>query len=222
MFDINATNAELEKLTPEEIVWWAIQKFGKEIILSSSFGDQSAVMLHMATQLWPEIPVIVIDTGYFFPETYVFMSTLAQRFKLNLQVHRSEVSPTEMEGTFGKLWETNIAEYNIMRKVVPMEDALKKLKPKVWLTGVRASQTTERQSFKIVEERPDGILKVNPILRWAGQDVGRYMIKHDLPYHPLVEKGYFSIGDWHSTLPGQGREGRFDGKMEECGLHTLR
>ena len=113
--DLGAVNAELERFSPELIVQWTLELFGRNIIMSSSFGEQSAVMIHMLTSVWPDIPVVVTDTGYFFPETYAFMETLRRRFEINLRIYKSPMTPAEMESEHGKLWEQGadgMAEYN--------------------------------------------------------------------------------------------------------------
>jgi phosphoadenosine phosphosulfate reductase len=129
-----------------------------------------------------------------------------------------------MEERVGKLWETDLDEYHRMRKVEPMRRALAELNARAWIAGLRADQTTFRSTLDPVTLQ-DGIFKVHPILRWRSQDVYYYMEHYGLPQHPLWEKGYTRVGDWHSSgaVPGVGdndKNARFDGRAEECGLHT--
>ncbi|MEM6553594.1 MAG: phosphoadenylyl-sulfate reductase [Planctomycetota bacterium] len=225
-FDVDGANAVLAGASAEVVVRWGWERFGKSMVMSSSFGAQSAVMLHLVTRVVPGVPVVLVDTGYLFPETYQFVEELTERLSLNLHVVTPRVSAARLEATRGPLWTQGAAghqAYNEMFKVEPMERALEELKASAWLAGLRAEQTEHRAGLKRVEVQ-DGMAKLHPILPWTRRDVGRYMVKHDLPYHPLVEKGYASIGDTHSTRPlaaGESeRDGRFHGLAEECGLHV--
>ena len=218
-------NARLSDASAEQIIQWALDAFGDRLVMTSSFGAQSAVMLHLASRVAPNLPVILIDTGYLFPETYRFIDELAERFALNLHVVAPKITAARLEATRGKLWAQGREghdRYNQLVKVEPMQRALDDLHAAAWLAGLRAEQTAHRANLQLVEQQ-DGIYKIHPILRWSRRDVGQYMIDHDLPYHPLVERGYASIGDTHSTRPITGgeseREGRFHGFAEECGLH---
>jgi phosphoadenosine phosphosulfate reductase len=199
--------------------------FGGGLVMTSSFGVQSAVMLHLVTQISPGIPVVFIDTGYLFPETYRFADELTRRLKLDLKVYQPLLTAARYEALHGRQWETDVQgmiEYNKLRKVEPMQRAIRDLNVTAWLAGLRREQTDHRGGLRIVELQ-DGIYKVHPILNWTTKDVHEYLKKHDLPYHPLYEKGYHSIGDVHSTDPtfgdGPERQGRFRGLKQECGLH---
>ena len=196
-------------------------------VLASSFGAQAAVTLHLVTEVCPGIPVILIDTGYLFPETYRFVDALTARLHLNLRVFRSEDSPAWQESRFGKLWEqglSGIERYNRMNKQEPMERALRELNAGTWLSGIRRTQAASRAHIAPVEWSR-GRYKVHPIYDWSDRDVGRYLNQHDLPHHPLWEKGYLSIGDWHTTRSladaGSPEKLRFFGLKRECGLHEV-
>jgi phosphoadenosine phosphosulfate reductase len=223
--DLKAINAELERRDAAGRVAWALQHGPGVAALSSSFGAQSAVALHLLTQQQPDIPVILIDTGYLFPETYRFADALSERLKLNLKVYRPQVSRAWMEARHGRLWEQGvegIEQYNDLRKVEPMRRALDELKVGTWFTGLRRSQASSRAQTPIVQLR-DGRWKVSPIADWSDRDVWIYLKQHDLPYHPLWEEGYVSIGDIHTTRrwePGMREEDtRFFGLKRECGIH---
>jgi len=222
--DLDAVNRELANAEPADVIRWASETFGGGLAMTSSFGAESAVSLHMATRIVPRIPVITVDTGYFFPETYKFMEELRKRFDLNLKVYQSPISPARMEAIYGKLWEKEFGEegltrYNRLRKVEPMERAIKEIGVKAWVAGLRADQTDHRATLRTVEMRPDGVYKVQPILKWTAREIDIYMTIHDLPYHPLKAEGYSSIGDYHTTEKADGREGRFGGLKQECGIH---
>lgn len=219
-------NAMLETSTAQQRVEWALANGPANAALSSSFGAQAAVMLHMLTQQQADIPVILIDTGYLFPETYRFADELQERLKLNLQVFRPLVSRAWMEARHGRLWEQGVVgidQYNGLRKVEPMKRALKELGIGTWFTGLRRSQANSRSQTPILQQR-DGRLKVNPIADWTDRDIWVYLKKHDLPYHPLWNEGYVSIGDFHTTSrwePGMNAEDtRNFGLKRECGIHV--
>lgn len=223
--DLEQVNARLADADAAAIVRWAAERFGRGLILTSSFGAQSAVMLHLATRVVPDIPVVLIDTGYLFPETYQFIEQLTDRLKLNLKVYQPAMTPARQEALFGRLWDNGVEgldKYHQINKIEPMQRALGELNVTAWLAGLQARQTDHRAALRTVEVQ-DGRYKVHPILRWSGRDVHEYLKAHDLPYHPLYEKGYASIGDTHSTRPiaaGEDeRAGRFGGLKQECGLH---
>ena len=223
--DLAAVNASLASASAEDRIAWAHENFGDTLVLSSSFGAQAAVMLSLATRIAPEIPVVFIDTGYLFPETYRFADELTARLKLNLKIFRATESPAWLEARHGKLWEQGVdglAHYNRLVKVAPMQRALGELGARAWLTGLRRAQASSRAKLEIVG-RQDGRVKINPIIDWSDRDVHRYLEAHGLPYHPLWEKGYVSVGDTHTSRPLTAdltpEQTRFFGLKRECGLH---
>ncbi|NJN63278.1 MAG: phosphoadenylyl-sulfate reductase [Coleofasciculaceae cyanobacterium RL_1_1] len=225
--DLQAANRDLEGATSTEIIRWAADLFGDGLVMSSSFGIQAAVMLHLATQVKPDIPVIWIDTGYLPAETYRFADDLISRLNLNIQVYQSPMSPARMEALYGKLWELDDIDafnrYDYIRKVEPMQRALRDLKATAWLAGLRSKQTDHRKTLDVVGIQGDRY-KVLPILDWHSRDIYNYLTQFDLPYHPLFERGYTSVGDWHSSRPVTAddeheRNTRFRGLKQECGLH---
>lgn len=223
--DPGAEAARLESATAEERVAWGLEHFSGTIALSSSFGAQSAVLLHMVTIQEPDIPVVLIDTGYFFAETYHFIDLLTERLQLNLKVYRSEISPAWQEARWGKLWDDGvegIEKYNQLNKVEPMERAQRELGLSATFAGIRRQQSSSREKIPVVAGRK-GHFKIHPIIDWTDMQVGRYLTEYDLPYHPLWEQGYVSIGDWHTsrklTEGMTAEETRFFGLKRECGLH---
>ena len=193
--------------------------------MSTSFGAQSAVMLHLVTQVIPDIPVIFVDTGYLFPETYRFADALTARLRLNLKVYRAAESPAWIEARHGRLWEQGergIDAYNEIMKVEPMRRALAELGAHAWLAGLRRAQSSTRDRLPVVSIQ-DGRAKILPIVTWSDRDVHGYLTENGLPYHPLWEEGYVSIGDVHTTRPLTAgitaEETRFFGLKRECGLH---
>ncbi len=229
LIDLDALNAEFRNLAAAQRVTRALELLPGEYLLTSSFGAQAAVSLHLVTRAMPRIPVILIDTGYLFPETYRFIDELTERLSLNLKIYRSPMSPAWQEARHGKLWEqgaAGIERYNRMNKVEPMERALRDLNGGTWFAGLRREQSLTRASIEPVQLTGAARYKVHPIFDWTDRDVYRYLKKHELPYHPLWEQGYVSIGDWHTThsLRDAGDDAeatRFFGLKRECGLHEM-
>ena len=218
-------NVWLAARDARERMQWAINTLPGEHVLSSSFGAQSAAVLHLVTRQSADIPVVLIDTGYLFPETYRFADELTSKLGLNLRVYRPEIGVAWMEARFGKLWEQGIDglnRYNRLRKVEPMQRALGDLGARTWIAGLRRSQTPERGAIDFLELR-DGRWKFHPVADWNDRAVWNYLQLHNLPFHPLWEQGYVSIGDVHTTRawqPGMREEDtRFFGLKRECGLH---
>jgi phosphoadenosine phosphosulfate reductase len=218
-------NGEFLSLSAQKRIERAAELLPPKPVLTSSFGAQAAVMLHMTNAVIPRIPVILIDTGYLFPETYRFIDELTARLNLNLKVFRSDVSPAWQESRFGKLWDQGlkgIEKYNRLNKREPLEVAMRALDAGTWFAGLRRDQAATRAYIAPIENK-DGRYKVHPIFDWTDRDVGRYLAEHRLPYHPLWEKGYPSIGDWHTTRSlaevDRVEDLRFFGLKRECGLH---
>lgn len=218
---------DLEAVDAVERVNWAVDRFGDKLILTTSFGIQSAVMLHLVTQQAPDVPVVFIDTGYLFPETYRFAEQLTERLKLNLKVYHPRVSAARQEALFGKRWEQGPEEldrYNLLNKVEPMDRAVRELGAEAWLAGLRRTQGSTRENRPVVQPQ-NKVTKIHPIIDWDNREVHQYLIHNGLPYHPLWDQGYVSVGDWHSSAPlapGMTEsETRFGGQKRECGLHEL-
>ncbi len=223
--NLDRVNRKLEGLSAEQRVEWALHYLPGNHVLTSSFGIQSALMLHLVTRIQPDIPVVLVDTGYLFPETYDFIDQLADRLGLNLQVFRAQQSPAWQERRYGRLWEqglSGIELYNRINKVEPLQHALKSHNVGTWFAGLRRQQSESRAELPVVRLQ-EGRFKVHPIIDWHNQDVHRYLQKHGLPYHPLWEKGYVSVGDSHTSRPLQlgmrEEETRFFGLKRECGIH---
>jgi len=221
-----AANEWLQEQDADTRVDWALHNLPRDHVVSSSFGIQSAVMLHMMTQHVPDIPVLLFDTGYLFPETCRFVDELKERLDLNLKVFRADMSPAWQEARFGQLWEQGeegLKKYNNLNKVEPMQRAMSKVGAGTWYSGLRRSQAESRLDRKILEFQ-HGRVKFHPIVDWSNRDVHFYLKEHDLPYHPLWEQGYVSVGDTHTTRKledGMREEDtRFNGMGRECGLHV--
>jgi phosphoadenosine phosphosulfate reductase len=226
--DLDAINARFASAAPERILEWARETFGDRLVLTSSFGAESAVMLHLASQVIPTAPVIFLDTGYLFPETYRFAEELTQRFQLDVRVYSPKITAARQEALYGKLWEGDEekqALYQQINKIEPMDRAIRELGAKAWVAGLRGRQNAFRSGLRPIE-LSGAVYKVHPILGWDQERIHRYLRSNDLPYHPLYRRGYRSIGDAHSTFPTQpgedARAGRRLGAHSECGIHLPR
>lgn len=224
---LHELNQSLEKASAQERITWALENLPHNFMVSSSFGIQAAVMLQLVTEQMNDIPVVFTDTGYLFPETYQFADELTEKLNLNLQVYRSHLSPSWQEARFGKLWEKGeegLAKYNHMNKVTPMRKAQQELDVKSWFAGLRRTQSDQRNNLSVLQVI-DGKFKIYPILDWSNKDIHYFLERNNLPYHPLWEKGYVSVGDWHTTRPLEAgmteQDTRFFGLKRECGLHEF-
>jgi len=228
--DVAEINAMFEKASPQKVVEWAIAQWGDEIVLSSSFGAESALMIHLAIQHKPDVRIIMVDTGYLFPETWRHMEDLRRRFNLNVWVYRTRNDPIQYLKSAG---ETDPATRNdidaccAVNKNEPFDRAMGELRPAAWLRGIRRNQADTRKAAQFVEwnDRYD-CYAVSPLLNWSTKDIYQYMKQNDLPYHPLYEQGYMSIGCnplscTRAVQAGEDpRAGRWAGKAKvECGLH---
>ena len=228
-YNLEKFNEELINLSSLEILEWALQRFGNNLAFTTSFGIQSSVLLHLiqSSSLKNEVKIFWIDTGYLPKETYLYANTLINKLSLNITILQSEISPAHMEAMYGKLWESkrveDINKYHQIRKVDPLDNALKKYSINCWGSGVRAQQTTNRGKMKFIELIRD-TLSIRPLLGWSQKDIFYYMKEKNLPQHPLFMQGYSTVGDWHSSSAessnAKGRSTRFGGIKQECGLHV--
>jgi phosphoadenosine phosphosulfate reductase len=219
-------NTRFDSMVAKERVRVTLDLLPETHVLSSSFGAQAAVSLHLLSTAKPNIPVLLIDTGYLFAETYAFVETLKQRLDLNVEVYSAKMSAAMQEAVFGQRWLQGIDgldAYNLDNKVEPMKRGLAELNAGTWFTGIRRVQAETRSQTPFIQ-KVDGRYKVAPIADWTDKDVFNYLKKHDLPYHPLWEQGYISIGDVHTTKSllevEDESQTRFFGLKRECGIHA--
>ena len=227
-YDLKELNKELINLSSLEILEWGFNKFGNNIAFTTSFGIQSSVLLHLIqnSKLRNEVKIFWIDTGYLPSETYKYANKLMKLLSLKIEILQSDISPAHMEAIYGKLWEGNnsmdIDKYHKLRKIDPLEHALQNYSIKCWGSGVRSQQTSNRKNMSYVD-LIRGRISLRPLLGWSNKDIYYYMKENNLPQHPLFNKGYSTVGDWHSSSPEsdskKGRKTRFNGIKEECGLH---
>jgi phosphoadenosine phosphosulfate reductase len=218
--------SELEQRDALGRLRWGLETFGDGFALTTSFGIQAAVSLHLLSSLDRSAPVIWVDTGYLPPETYTYAEQLIERLGLRVHVAQSSMSPARMEALHGRLWETGRVEdlelYHRIRKVEPLDRAMADLGVTCWASGVRGRQTDHRSAMQPVE-LVRGRWALRPLLDWTSRDIYYYMQEHELPQHPLFALGYSTVGDWHSSGPddgtSSGRATRFGGLKQECGIH---
>jgi len=225
VINIDDANRQLIQMNAQERVRWALDNLQGELALSSSFGIQAAVMLHLVTKERADIPVILLDTGYLFKETYEFIDELTEKLSLNLKTYVPLQTAAMQDARFGQLWEQGvdgIKKYNAINKVEPMNRALKELAINTWFSGLRRSQSDTRANLPVLSMQ-GGRYKFLPIVDWSNKDIHDYLQKHGLKYHPLWDEGYVSVGDVQTSSPlklGMSEQDtRFFGLKRECGLH---
>jgi phosphoadenosine phosphosulfate reductase len=211
--DVAALAARAEELPAAELVAELAERFGDRLALACSFQKEETVLLDMLFAADPKARVFAIDTHYLFPETYEHWREVEQRYDTTIE--KFEGPPVE-DG----LWETKPDLYLSLAKVEPLTRALLDLD--CWLTGIRRDQSPTRAGApKLGWDDKHELWKASPLADWSDDDCWAYIRERGLPYNPLHDRGYASIGDTHSTLPGAGREGRWAGSdRTECGLHT--
>jgi phosphoadenosine phosphosulfate reductase len=206
---------DLESATAQEVVAWALGEFPGKVALACSFQKEETVLLDMLFAVEPQARVFAIDTHHLFPETYAYWRAVEERY--GIQIEKFEGPPVE-EG----LWDSKPDLYLAIAKVAPLVTALGELD--AWITGIRRDQAPTRANApKLGWDEQHELWKANPLADWSDDDCWAYIRGRGLPYNPLHDRGYDSIGDTHSTVPGKGREGRWAGTGKtECGLHTVK
>ena len=222
--DSESLSAELSDLRAGERIELLYEKLGDRLVASTSFGIQSAVMLKLLHDHAPKVPVIFIDTEHLFPETYQYAEEMMEKIPLDYRIYQPKISAPRMQALWGNLWDHGKEEsdrYSLITKIEPMNRALREIGGDIWISGLRRAQSGTRQDRPFVEKQKETI-KVYPILDWADTQVDIFLNQNGLTRHPLAQKGYVTMGDWHSTKPsedGKAEGTRFDGAKYECGLH---
>jgi phosphoadenosine phosphosulfate reductase len=191
----------------EETIRRAVDEHHPRLTMACSFQKEEAVLIDMLMAIEPGVRVFTIDTGVLFPETYATWREVEQRYGLKVEVEDA-VGPWSADNCCGQA------------KVDALERGLQGAE--AWITGIRREQSPTRADAEFVErDEKRGMWKYNPLADWTERDLWRYIHEHDLPYNPLHDRGYASIGCVPCTLPGDGREGRWAGQEKtECGLHV--
>jgi phosphoadenosine phosphosulfate reductase len=218
-------DAQLRHAHPAEIIRAAFEEYGDALALVSSFGAESAVLLHLAAQVSPTIPVLFLDTGMLFGQTLDYRQQLAAQLGLtDVRDLRPRFEDLATVDPNADLWKTDTDACCHIRKVIPLDAALEGFS--AWITGRKRFHGGDRLRLPVVEAA-DGKLKFNPLANWNKADLDAYIAEHDLPEHPLLAFGYPSIGCWPCTTPVEEgsdvRSGRWAGSQKtECGIHTAR
>jgi phosphoadenosine phosphosulfate reductase len=217
--EVGRLAADLRGAAPADLIAWTLERFPRTA-LTVSFGGGGLVLAHLLSRIDRRVPVLFLDTGFHFPETLAFKTQFAATFGLNVVDLKPLTDP-------GPLYQTDPDRCCQIRKVEPLRRALQGFD--AWISGVRSDQTGARASIDVLERHDsDGhvILKVFPLAGWSRDDIQGYIRDEGLPYHPLLDQGYTSIGCWPCTRPTQlgeaERAGRWAGTGKtECGLHTF-
>lgn len=225
---LSALSRCLEEHTPQEILAWAVKIYGERLAMATAFGAEGCVLMAMLAELGPlaKVPFLFnLETGYQFPETLALRERIRERYGLTVHFVRPKESVEEMEARYGgPIYKTNPDLCCRLRKVEPLRRVLKNYD--AWISAIRRDQTPDRAHAGIVEwDAKFGLVKISPLANWTRKDVWDYILKHDVPYNPLYDRGYPSIGCWPCTRPVQDgedeRAGRWAGFAKtECGLHS--
>jgi phosphoadenosine phosphosulfate reductase len=223
---IRAANRLLEEATPQEILRWSVQQFHPYLTTATAFGAEGCCLIHMLAEIEPGVRVFNLDTGYQFPETLELRERLRQRYGIAVELVRPELTVAEYEaGHGGPLNRTDPGQCCHDRKVVPLRRVL--AGHDAWVSAIRRDQTADRSLADVVQwDAKFGLVKVNPLLSWTRRDVWRFIAAHDVPYNPLHDRGFPSIGCWPCTRGvaegADERAGRWAGTdRKECGLHVI-
>lgn len=215
----------LESATPQEIIAWAVREYFPQLTMATAFGPEGCCILHMLAAIEPRAHVFNLDTGYQFPETLALRDKIAQRYGLEVEMKRADTTVPEYEAQQGgPLYRTNPDKCCFDRKIVVLRQAVVGMR--AWMSGIRRDQSSDRSDAPIVGwDSKFNLVKVSPLARWTKQDVWKLITDHDIPYNPLHDQGYTSIGCWpctRSVMAGEDeRAGRWSGFAKtECGLHT--
>jgi phosphoadenosine phosphosulfate reductase len=224
---IEVLQHQAESWTPQQVLRWAFDSFGRHVAISSAFGSSGMVVIDMAARLQStDFRLFTLDTAFLFPETQHLMQRIEQKYGIAIERVYAAQSPQEQERELGEaLWSRDPDLCCKLRKVEPLQRKLSQLA--AWITSIRRDQTAARSTARKIEwDAKFGLVKINPIADWSEQDVWRYIHDHAVPYNPLHDQDYPSIGCTHCTRPvlagEEGRSGRWAGfGKTECGLHVI-
>jgi phosphoadenosine phosphosulfate reductase len=223
--EIHAASAKLETASPQEILRWATDRFGERFTMATAFGPEGMCLIHMLAEIAPQTHIFNIDTGYQFQETLELRERVLQRYGIAVAYKRAETTVAEYEAlNGGPVYKTDSDRCCLERKIKVLEDAARGFH--AWASAIRRDQTADRAKASIVHwDKKFSLVKVSPLANWTKQDVWGLITKHDIPYNPLHDQGFPSIGCQPCTravMFGEDeRAGRWSGTAKtECGLHT--
>jgi phosphoadenosine phosphosulfate reductase len=222
--DIQADQTAAESWTAEEVIEWGFRRFHPEVAIASSFGAEDVVLIDIAARLQPNFRVFTLDTDFLFSETYALIDRIERQYGLRVERARSRYTPQMQAASYGEaLWSRQPDQCCDLRKVEPLTKQLAGLS--AWITGIRRDQApTRAHARKVERDQKFGLIKLNPLADWTWERVWGYIHAHNVPYNPLHDQNYPSIGCTHCTRPVQPgedmRAGRWSGfQKTECGLH---
>lgn len=226
--ELAVANHELSRATPQAILRWAVKQFHPKLLMATAFGAEGCCILHMLAEIEPSVTVINLETGYQFEETLQLRERIKIRYGIEVEYIRPELSVAEYEKEHGgPLYVHRPDQCCYDRKIVPLKNALARLQPLAWISAIRKDQTEHRAAAGVVQwDAKFQLVKVNPLLNWSKKDVWSFIVQNNVPYNPLHDRSYPSIGCWPCTRPvAEGedeRAGRWAGKVKkECGLHVI-
>ncbi|WP_406699817.1 phosphoadenylyl-sulfate reductase [Singulisphaera sp. Ch08] len=225
--DWTETNRRLKEAQPNEILRWAVETFYPKLTMATAFGPEGCIILHMLSEIEPKVRVFNLDTGYQFAETLELRARIAERYGIEVELVRPDTTVAEYEAIHsGPLYVEQPDQCCFDRKIVPLRRAVAGYD--AWISSIRADQSAHRAKADVVGwDAKFGLVKINPLLNWTYRDVWAYVVANQVPYNPLHDQGYPSIGCWpctRSVAPGESdeRAGRWVGQAKtECGLHSL-
>jgi phosphoadenosine phosphosulfate reductase len=223
--DFERVKVLAESWKPEAILTWAFSTYGNDVALATGMGVEGMALLDMAHRLNPNVNVFTGDTEFLFPETYDLIDRVESRYGIKIERLYSELTPRDQGAAYGKaLWESDPDQCCNLRKVEPLRRKLSTLD--AWVTAIRRDQTSARAAIRKIDwDQKFDLVKVSPLADWTREKVWSYVLENDVPYNPLHDRNYPSIGCTHCTravLPGEDqRAGRWSGSDKtECGLHS--
>lgn len=226
--EIAAANELLAHAPPQEVLAWAVRRFHPRLLMATAFGAEGCCLIHMLSKIEPGVTFINLDTGYQFPETLAVRERLREKLGVEVELVRPEMSVGEYEKMHGgPVHQRDTTQCCHDRKIVPLRAALARHAPLAWVSAIRKDQTADRGAAGVVQwDKKFGLVKVNPLLNWTKKEVWGYVVKNEVPYNELHDRGYPSVGCWPCTRAvGEGedeRDGRWAGTAKkECGLHVL-
>jgi phosphoadenosine phosphosulfate reductase len=224
--EIAAANALLAGRSPFEIVDWAVRTFHPRLTMATAFGAEGCCLIHMLAEIEPTVRLFNLDTGYQFPETLALREQIKKRYGIEVELIRPELNVAEYEAEHGgPLYRHRPDQCCHDRKILPLRRAV--VGYEAWISAIRRDQTEHRSVAGVVQwDAKFSLVKINPLLSWTKKDVWTFVMKHEVPYNPLHDQGYPSIGCWPCTRPVQAgedeRAGRWAGSVKkECGLHVI-
>lgn len=223
--DLERIKVLAEGWKPQEVLAWAFSTYGDDVALATGMGVEGMALMDMAHRLNPNVKVFTGDTEFLFPETYDLIDRVEARYTIKIERLYSELTPKDQEAAYGKaLWENDPDQCCNLRKVEPLRRKLATLD--AWVTAIRRDQTSARAAIRKIDwDQKFDLVKISPLADWTREKVWSYVLENDVPYNPLHDRNYPSIGCTHCTravLPNEDqRAGRWSGSGKiECGLHT--